>query len=140
MLLATAESCTGGLVAAELTAIAGSSDVVGRGFVIYSNEAKHELAGVPMQLIQHHGAVCKEVARAMAAGALARSRANITIAVNGVAGSDGGSAEKPVGLVCFGSAQRCSEVATEQRVFAGDRTAVRVAAVAHTIAMVRARV
>src|ERR1700722_6892610 len=138
IMLATAESCTGGLITAELTAIAGSSDVVDRGFIIYSNEAKHELAGVPMQLIQHHGAVSKEVA--CAAGALARSRANITIAVNGVAGPGGGSAEKPPGLVCFGIAQRGGEVATEQRVFAGDRAAARVAAVAHTFAMVRARV
>ncbi len=137
--LATAESCTGGLIAAALTAIAGSSDVMDRGFVTYSNEAKTELVGVPTDLIARHGAVSEEVARAMAEGALARSRASIAVSVTGVAGPGGGSAEKPVGLVCFGLAQRGREVASETRILPGDRTAIRAAAVAHAFAMIRAR-
>src|SRR6185295_7840382 len=95
----TAESCTGGLIAAALTAIAGSSDVVDRGFVTYSNEAKREMIGVPWDAILGHGAVSEPVARAMAAGALSRSDADIAVSVTGVAGPGGGSAEKPVGLV-----------------------------------------
>lgn len=98
-MLATAESCTGGLIAGALTEIAGSSDVVDRGFVTYSNEAKNECLGVPLELIEEHGAVSEEVARAMAKGAVHRSRASIAVAVTGVAGPGGGSAEKPVGLV-----------------------------------------
>ncbi len=104
--LATAESCTGGLVAALLTDIAGSSAVFERGFVTYSNEAKAELLGVPMDLIDRHGAVSEQVARAMAEGALSRSRADIAVAVTGIAGPDGGSAQKPVGLVHFATARR----------------------------------
>src|ERR1700761_8409745 len=94
IMLATAESCTGGLIAAALTAIAGSSDVVDRGFVTYSNEAKNMRIGVTIQLIEPHGAVSEAVAAAMADGALARSRAAIAVAVTGVAGPGGGSAEK----------------------------------------------
>lgn len=97
--LATAESCTGGLIAAYLTAVAGSSDVLERGFVTYSNTAKSEQLGVPVSLIATQGAVSEEVACSMAEGALAHSHANITVAVTGVAGPGGGSAEKPVGLV-----------------------------------------
>lgn len=97
--LATAESCTGGLVAALLTAIPGSSAVVERGFVTYSNAAKAELLGVPDGLIARHGAVSEPVARAMAEGALARSRADVAVAVTGIAGPGGGSPDKPVGLV-----------------------------------------
>jgi len=137
--LATAESLTGGLIAATLTAIAGSSDVVDRGFVTYSNAAKQELLGVPAELIRQHGAVSEPVARAMAAGALARSRAGIAVAVTGVAGPGGGTAEKPVGLVWFGLAQRGQPVASESRVFAGNRTAIRAATVAQAIALIRAR-
>jgi nicotinamide-nucleotide amidase len=137
ILLATAESCTGGLIAATLTAIAGSSDVVDRGFVTYSNEAKHDLVGVPMELIARHGAVSEEVARAMAEGALARSRATITVSVTGVAGPGGGSAEKPVGLVCFGLAHRGQGVITERHVLPGDRAGIRAATVAHAFAMIR---
>jgi nicotinamide-nucleotide amidase len=137
--LATAESCTGGLIAATLTAIAGASDVVDRGFVTYSNEAKIELVGVPPELIARHGAVSEAVVRAMAEGALSRSRATIAVSVTGVAGPGGGSAEKPVGLVCFGLAQRGLEVATACRIFPGDRTAIRAATVAHAFAMIRAR-
>lgn len=99
LMIATAESCTGGLIAGVLTEIAGSSDVVERGFVTYSNEAKMELIGVPKTLIDAHGAVSREVALAMAAGALERSHADVAAAVTGVAGPGGGSEAKPVGLV-----------------------------------------
>lgn len=99
LMIAAAESCTGGLIAGVLTEIAGSSDVVERGFVTYSNEAKNELLGVPMALIKEHGAVSREVALAMAAGALEHSRADVAVAVTGVAGPGGGSEAKPVGLV-----------------------------------------
>jgi len=104
ILLATAESCTGGLIVASLTDIGGSSDVVDRGFITYSNEAKHAMLGIPMEVIAAHGAVSEEVALAMAAGALQHSRAGIAVAVTGVAGPGGGSAAKPVGLVWFGVA------------------------------------
>jgi len=100
--IATAESCTGGLVAALLTEISGSSAVVERGFVTYSNEAKTELIGVPAELIASHGAVSEPVARAMAEGALSHSRADVTVGITGVAGPTGGTAAKPVGLVHFG--------------------------------------
>lgn len=106
LMLATAESCTGGLIAGVLTEIAGSSDVVERGFVTYSNEAKIELIGVPAEMIALHGAVSREVALAMAAGALAHSRADIAVAVTGVAGPGGGSAAKPVGLVHLAAERR----------------------------------
>jgi nicotinamide-nucleotide amidase len=130
VMLATAESCTGGLIAAALTAIAGSSDVVERGFVTYSNEAKTELVGVPAALIAEHGAVSEPVARAMAEGALARSHADLTVSVTGVAGPGGGSAAKPVGLVWFGLAQRDRPTQSTHRIFPGDRAAVRMATVA----------
>jgi nicotinamide-nucleotide amidase len=106
LMLATAESCTGGLIAGVLTEIAGSSDAVERGFVTYSNEAKTELLGVPAAMIAAHGAVSREVALAMAAGALAQSRADIAVAVTGVAGPGGGSVEKPVGLVHLAAERR----------------------------------
>lgn len=102
---ATAESCTGGLVAGALTAIPGSSDVVERGFVTYSNEAKTEMLGVPAGLVQSHGAVSEAVARAMAEGALSQSRADVAVSVTGVAGPGGGSERKPVGLVHFACAR-----------------------------------
>jgi len=138
VMLATAESCTGGLIAAALTAIAGSSDVVDRGFVTYSNEAKNQMLGVPMATIAAVGAVSQEVAGLMAAGALERSRAGIAVSVTGVAGPGGGSAAKPVGLVWFGLARRGAAVRTESRVFPGDRAAIRAATVAHAFAMIRA--
>ena len=97
--IATAESCTGGLIAALLTEIAGSSDVVERGFVTYSKEAKAELLGIPMAVITENGAVSESVARAMAEGALQHSRAQVAVAVTGIAGPGGGTADKPVGLV-----------------------------------------
>lgn len=105
LMVATAESCTGGMVAAALTAIPGSSDVVDRGFVTYSNEAKTDMLGVPAALIATHGAVSEPVARAMAEGALSRSRAGITVALTGIAGPGGGSDSKPVGLVHLAAAR-----------------------------------
>jgi nicotinamide-nucleotide amidase len=135
--LATAESCTGGLIAGCLTEIAGSSDVVDRGFVTYSNEAKTEMLGVPAMLISLNGAVSEPVARAMAEGALARSNADITIAVTGVAGPGGGSAEKPVGLVHFGCAGRGRQTYHHREVFPGDRAAVRDATVQTALSIVR---
>jgi nicotinamide-nucleotide amidase len=111
--LATAESCTGGLVAAYLTHIAGASDIVERGFVTYSNEAKIELLGVDAQIIEDHGAVSRQTALAMAAGALWRSRASLSVSVTGIAGPGGGSRDKPVGLVHFAIARRVS-VSREQ--------------------------
>lgn len=137
--IATAESCTGGLIAAALTAIPGASDVVDRGFVTYSNEAKMELLGVPQAMLTAHGAISEPVVRAMAEGALARSRAAITIAVTGVAGPGGGSVEKPVGLVWFGLAQRGQELHSEKLVFPGDRSSVRAATVAHAFGLIRGR-
>ncbi|MGD9843862.1 MAG: CinA family protein [Variibacter sp.] len=103
---ATAESCTGGLVAGALTEIAGSSDVVDRGFVTYSNEAKQQMLGVPAGTLAAHGAVSRETAEAMARGALGNSRAHAAVSITGVAGPGGGSAEKPVGLVHFAAATR----------------------------------
>jgi nicotinamide-nucleotide amidase len=138
IMLATAESCTGGLIAAALTAIAGSSDVVDRAFVTYSNDAKNQMIGVPMPLIQAYGAVSEEVARAMAEGTLARSRAAIVISVTGVAGPGGGSVDKPVGLVCFGLATTGKPAVSERQIFPGDRTAIRAATVVHAFKMIRA--
>lgn len=106
LMIATAESCTGGLVAAALTDIAGSSSVVERGFVTYSNEAKAEMIGVPMDLIIAHGAVSEPVARAMAQGALAQSNAGLAVAITGIAGPGGGTDEKPEGLVHFACSRR----------------------------------
>ena len=119
ILLATAESCTGGLLAATLTAIPGSSDVVDRAFVTYSNAAKSEMLGVPVWLIERHGAVSEDVARAMAGGALTHSHANLAVAVTGIAGPDGGTAEKPVGLVHFAAGRRDQPIVHE-RVLFGD--------------------
>ena len=126
--VATAEACTGGLVAGALTAIAGSSDVFERGFVAYSNEAKSELLGVPAETIAAHGAVSAETAAAMAEGAVARASVDLAVSVTGVAGPGGGSAGKPVGLVIFGLARRGGSCRTERHIFAGDRSAIRRAA------------
>jgi nicotinamide-nucleotide amidase len=132
-LMATAESCTGGMIAAACTDLAGSSAWFERGFVTYSNAAKHELLGVPMALIEQHGAVSEPVARAMAEGTLAHSRAQVAVAVTGVAGPTGGSATKPVGTVWFGFATPAG-VVSEMRRFDGDRAAVRAATVQHALA------
>jgi nicotinamide-nucleotide amidase len=137
--LATAEGCTGGLIAATLTAIAGAYDVVDRGFVTNSNNAKQQVLGVPDATLAEHGAISEPVAHAMAQGALARSRADLAIAVTGVAGPGGGSLDKPVGLVCFGLAQSGKPLHSERVVFPGDRIAIRQAAVAHALALLRAR-
>lgn len=123
--IAAAESCTGGLVAGALTAIAGSSDVFDRGFVTYSNEAKTQMLGVDPRLIEAHGAVSPETAEAMAKGALAHARADIAVAVTGIAGPGGGSAQKPVGLVCFGTASASGVSAVEARFGDIGREAVR---------------
>ncbi|HZH27025.1 MAG TPA: CinA family protein [Azospirillaceae bacterium] len=127
--IATAESCTGGLIAGALTEVAGSSAVVDRGFVTYSNEAKNELLGVPVALIAQHGAVSQQVAQAMAEGALARSQATVAVAVTGIAGPTGGSPAKPVGLVYFAVAKRDAATVVERHVFPGDRSLVRAATV-----------
>lgn len=123
--IAVAESCTGGLIAGALTAIAGSSDVVDRGFVTYSDEAKTEMLGVPAALIAEYGAVSRPVAEAMAEGVLAHSTADISAAVTGIAGPGGGTPDKPVGLVHVAAARRDGETLHEEHVFQGDRAAVR---------------
>jgi len=128
-MIATAESCTGGLVSAALTEIAGSSDVFERGFVTYSNAAKTDLLGVPQDLLKRHGAVSAPVAQAMADGALSRSRADIAVSITGVAGP-GASENKPAGLVYFGLAQRGRDTETRECHFTGqDRSGVRHASV-----------
>jgi nicotinamide-nucleotide amidase len=131
-MMATAESCTGGLIAACCTGLSGSSDWFERGFVTYSNAAKTELLGVPAELIRAHGAVSEPVARAMALGALASSKAQAGVAVTGVAGPTGGSLDKPVGTVWFGWAVQ-GQAWTERLCFTGDRDAVRAATVEHAL-------
>ena len=120
ILSATAESCTGGLIIAALTDIPGSSSMVDRGFVTYSNEAKMEMLGVSAATLDAHGAVSRETAVEMAAGALARSHAGIALAVTGIAGPDGGSPEKPVGLVWFGLARRGEALIAEKHIFSNN--------------------
>ncbi|MCB1381863.1 MAG: nicotinamide-nucleotide amidohydrolase family protein [Notoacmeibacter sp.] len=138
MMIATAESCTGGLIAGALTDIAGSSDVVDRGFITYSNEAKQDMLGVRADTLAAHGAVSAETAAEMASGALARSRASLAVSVTGIAGPGGGSAEKPVGLVWFGLAQAGKTAITQSQTFDGlDRAGVRAATVAHALHMLR---
>jgi nicotinamide-nucleotide amidase len=134
--IATAESCTGGLVAAALTEIAGSSDVVDRGFVTYSNAAKQAMLGVPARILDRHGAVSREAAEAMAKGALAHAPADLAVAITGIAGPGGGTAEKPVGLVHFAAAARDGRlVHREQRFGDVGRAEVRLRAVAEALAM-----
>ena len=137
LMVATAESCTGGLVAAALTEIAGSSDVVERGFVTYSNAAKAGMLGVPMPLIEAVGAVSAEVARAMAQGAIVHSAAAIAVAVTGIAGPGGATATKPIGLVHFATARRGGATVDERHVLPGDRAAIRRRAVAIALRMIR---
>jgi nicotinamide-nucleotide amidase len=126
--LVTAESCTGGLVAAALTAIAGASEVVDRGFVTYSNTAKSELLGVPAETIAEHGAISAETAAAMASGAAARARVELAVSVTGLAGPGGGTPHKPIGLVYLGVSV-LGRSRAERRLFGGDRAEIRQAAV-----------
>ncbi len=136
LMAATAESCTAGMIAAAITDVPGASAVLDRGFVTYSNEAKIEMLAVSSALIVQHGAVSGPVARAMAAGALAHSRADIAVSVTGVAGPGGGSALKPVGLVWFGLAVRGRPARLERRVFADtDRGLVRMRATETALAL-----
>ncbi len=134
--LATAESCTGGLISACLTEIAGSSAVLDRGFVVYSNQAKHDLLGVPAGLIETFGAVSEEVARTMAEGARTRAGVDLAVAVTGVAGPGGGSAAKPVGLVhmALSTKDRTDHV---RAVFPGDRRMVREATLEAVLEQIR---
>jgi nicotinamide-nucleotide amidase len=131
-MLATAESCTGGLIAGACTSWAGSSNWFERGFVTYSNEAKADSLGVDAALIAEHGAVSEKVARAMAFGAVRHSLAKVSVAVTGIAGPTGGSKDKPVGLVWFGF-QVDGVLSSESMVFPGDRAAVRTATVLHAL-------
>jgi nicotinamide-nucleotide amidase len=131
-MLATAESCTGGLIAAACTDLSGSSNWFERGFVTYSNAAKSEMLGVDAALISQHGAVSEVVARAMAFGAIRHSHAQVSVAVTGVAGPTGGSVDKPVGTVWFGF-QVDGQLTSETRRFEGDRAAVRQATVQHAL-------
>jgi nicotinamide-nucleotide amidase len=138
--IATVESCTGGLVAGALTEIAGSSDVVERGFVTYANEAKTDIVGVPAALIAKVGAVSEEVARAMAEGALAHAPVDLSIAITGIAGPGGGSPSKPVGLVHFACARRGGATVHERHLFPGNRSDVRLAAVRIALALLDAKI
>ena len=138
--IATAESCTGGLVAAALTEIPGSSDVVERGFVTYSNAAKQAMLGVPAATLKKFGAVSRETAEAMAAGGLHRSRADHCLAITGIAGPDGGTPDKPVGTVWIALASRVGPAPRARRfLFAGGREPVRAWSVASALAMLRLR-
>ena len=132
--LATAESCTGGLIATILTETPGSSDVFERGYVTYANQAKIEMLGVPEAMLAAHGAVSAEVARAMAEGALRRARTDIAVSVTGIAGPGGATETKPVGLVFVGAARRDGPAAAERHLFTGGRTAIRQQAVAAALA------
>lgn len=136
ILAATAESCTGGLIIATLTDIPGSSSMVDRGFVTYSNDAKMEMIGVSKATLDAYGAVSRQTALEMAAGALRHSRAGIALAVTGIAGPDGGSAEKPVGLVWFGLAFKDREAIAEHRLFENrGRDFIRWQTVRHALEM-----
>ena len=132
LFLATAESCTGGMIAAACTDLAGSSAWFERGFVTYSNAAKADMLGVDAALIAQHGAVSEPVARAMAFGAIRHSQAQVSVAVTGVAGPSGGSLDKPVGTVWFGFSV-AGQLLSEQQCFAGDRAAVRLATVHYAL-------
>ena len=134
-LVAIAESCTGGMVAAAITDAVGSSAVFDRGFVTYSNAAKNQMLGVPTKLISTHGAVSEQVARAMAKGALAHSAATLSIAITGIAGPGSGTDTKPVGLVYFALATKRGKESHEKLNFTGDRAAIRAAARDHALQM-----
>ena len=136
LMVATAESCTGGLVAGALTDIAGSSAVVDRGFVTYTNEAKHQMLGVPNETIERHGAVSRETAEAMVRGTLGHANADLAVSITGIAGPGGGTADKPVGLVHFGAASHGGRLLHRERRF-GDigRAEVRRLSVLEALAM-----
>jgi nicotinamide-nucleotide amidase len=134
--LVTAESCTGGWAAQVLTSVAGSSAWFERGFVTYSNAAKEELLGVAKATLETHGAVSEDTAREMALGALERSRGTLALAITGIAGPGGGTAEKPVGTVCFAWARKGGRASAETRRFTGDRDAVRRQSVEHSLTRV----
>jgi nicotinamide-nucleotide amidase len=135
--LAAAEACTGGLVAAALTAIAGASDVVERSFVAYSNEAKMELFGVAADTIAAHGAVSAQTCAAMARGAVARAPVDLAVSIVGIAGPGGGTPQKPVGLVYLGIARKDGAAHVERRIFPGDRAAIRNAALVLALELLR---
>ena len=134
--LATVESCTGGLLSAILTELPGSSRMFTHGFVTYANEAKSEMVGVDAVLIEEYGAVSEPVARAMAEGALKTCSASLAISITGIAGPDGGSAEKPVGTVHFAAAMKGKPTIHQRLVFTGDRSAIRLAAVNAALDMI----
>jgi nicotinamide-nucleotide amidase len=137
--IATAESCTGGLAAGMLTEIPGVSSMLDRGFVTYSNQAKHEMLGVPAATLEAHGAVSRETAEAMAKGALAHAPVDLAVSVTGVAGPDGGSDEKPVGLVYFGAASRSGQLNHVERRFGNPgRAEIRKRSVLQAIVMLQA--
>jgi nicotinamide-nucleotide amidase len=134
--IALAESCTGGLLAAQLTSLAGSSDWFERGFVTYSNQAKEESIGVSKELIEQYGAVSEEVAKAMAEGTLNHSLAQVSVAITGIAGPGGGSANKPVGMVCFAWGMRVADqiqTRSQTKQFSGDRQSIREQACVYAI-------
>ena len=131
--MAVAESCTGGLLSAAITDIAGASAYFERGFITYSNQAKHELLGVPLHTLDTYGAVSAQAAAAMVQGVLAHSHADIALSITGIAGPHGGSADKPVGLVFFGLASKDGFCDTKQQIFSGDRGAIRQQAVEFTL-------
>ena len=137
MTLATAESCTGGLIAAALTAIAGSSSVVMAGFVTYSNDAKQKMVGVRAETLAAHGAVSEDVAREMAEGARERAGVSLALSCTGIAGPGGATPGKPVGLVFIGCAREGAATLVERHVFPGDRAAVRAATVAAALDLAR---
>lgn len=132
-MLATAESCTGGWVGEAVTAVAGSSAWYDRGFITYTNVSKQEMLGVQAETLANFGAVSEETVREMAAGVLLHSQARISLAISGIAGPTGGSPDKPVGTVCFAWAVRNGPLKSENRIFAGDRSAVRQQAVFHAL-------
>lgn len=138
LMVATAESCTGGLLAGLLTTVPGTSDIFERGFVTYSNDAKMEMIAVPEAILNEQGAVSRECAEAMAQGALANSRADLAISITGIAGPTGATAAKPLGLVHFALAGRDGLLQHRQDRFPGDRTAIRLASVAVAVELLQA--
>ena len=129
LLLVSAESCTGGLLAKQITDLSGSSAIFDRGFITYSNNSKQEMLGVQKNTIDGHGAVSENVVEEMAKGALQNSNGDISVAISGVAGPDGGTKEKPVGMVCFGFMERNKSPFSVTKIFKGDREQVRLSAV-----------